>query len=225
MIAVGILGRCAQTGSLGYAVLGDRRAIGAFAPGLVKGVGVALCLGVLNPLYRDWMLKGLSLGLTPDETIIAARANDRHELHRQAIVLDHDGIGAARTGKKVVQRASHYVEQDLAVAGCGLRSSKPVEEIVRVFQTTSDLPLGNRLVGALEMAVLSGAELSGEPQSAAIKTTSQGNDARALDFRVDSHKDAVAELRRIFDGVTQQKKKVEEPTKSMDHVRPIHAAY
>lgn len=225
MIAVGLLGRCAQTGSLGYAVLADRRAIGAFAPALEKSVGAALCFGVLNPLYRDWMLKGLTLGLTPDEAIIAARSHDRHELHRQAIILDHDGIAAARTGKKVVRRASHYVEQDLAVAGCGLRSSKPVEEIVRVFQSTRDLPLGNRLVGALEMAVLSGAELSGEPQSAAVKTTSPNGDIPPLDFRVDSHKDAVAELRRIFDGVTQKKKKAQKPAKSMDHVRPIHAAY
>ncbi len=195
-----IIAQCPHTKALGVATVSDRRAIGAFSMAIRPEIGGCVIQGVLNPLYQGWILAELARGLTPDEAILAIRLRDQKHAHRQILAISADGIATVRTGRNAPSRSADYIGQGFAVAGSGLRDIRPVEEIVRSFNQTIEttLPLGNRLLGALEMAQLSGGGIKGEPQSAALLIW-RTVDAPATDLRVDCHRDSVSELRRLYD--------------------------
>lgn len=200
MLTLSLLAKCDYSGQIGAITFSDRRAGGAFIPAIRPGVGACAVQGAPNPAYHKTLLGLMEKGLTPEEAVLAVLARDRHAAHRQILALDAFGVYSVRTGKKVSKRTGQKMAPGYCVAGTGLPNTEMLDSIAHNMETTarSDLPLGNRLLGALEEARIQGLEMRGEPQSAAILIYGD-EDYAATDLRVDSARDAIMRLRHLYD--------------------------
>lgn len=200
MLNLALLAHCPRTRNIGGLAYADRRAIGSRLLRVHPGQGVAACLGIINPLHFDWCFSVLQKNSTPEEALITSRLKDPQVQHRQLLLIDREGISAARTGKKVPAQADQISGPHFAAGGTGLKSADTVTALVGGFleTTDTDLPLENRLLGALEAAELHGINLRSEPQSASLVV--YGRESYPLvDLRVDCSDRPIRELRRLVD--------------------------
>lgn len=200
MLNLALIAHCPRTGNIGGLAYADRRAIGSRLMRVHHSEGVAACLGIPNPLHFDWCFKALQKNITPEEALITSRLKDPKVQHRQLLLIDREGIAAVRTGKKVPAQFDQMSGPDFAAGGTGLKKADTVKALVTGFLDTqdTDLPLENRLLGALEAAELHGVMLKSEPQSASLIV--YGRESYPLvDLRVDCSDRPIKELRRLVD--------------------------
>lgn len=200
MLNLALIAHCPKTGNIGGLAYADRRAIGSRMLRVHHAEGVAACLGVINPLHFDWCFRALQKNITPEEALITSRLKDPEVQYRQLLLIDREGISAVRTGKKVPAQSDQIAGPNFAAGGTGLRQADTVAALVEGFLETADseLPLENRLLGALEAAELHGVTLKSEPQSASIIV--YGKESYPLvDLRVDCSARPIKELRRLVD--------------------------
>lgn len=208
MFNLAAVAHCEKTGNIGALAFGNRRAIGARLIRVYPRLGVAASLGVPNPMHLDWAFKALQKKITPEEALITTLAKDGERDWRQVMLIDREGLAAARTGKKAPFRSAHFVEPHFAAGGTGLQSEETLAALVRGFQQTrsSDLPLENRLIGALEEAALSGTLPRSAPQSAALVV--YGDESWPLiDLRADDGDRPIRDLRRLLDRFHEETRK------------------
>lgn len=200
MLNLALIAHCPRTGNIGGLAYADRRAIGSRLLRVHHGEGVAACLGITNPLHFDWCFKALQKNITPEEALITSRLKDPEVQYRQLLLIDREGIAAVRTGKKVPAQADQVAGHNFAAGGTGLKRADTVSALVEGFLETgdTDLPLENRLLGALEAAELHGINLRTEPQSASIVVYGQES-YPLVDLRVDCSDRPIKELRRLVD--------------------------
>ena len=116
---------------------------------------------------------------------------------RQVGVVDRDGGSAAFTGADTDAWAGHRTGPNYSVQGNMLVGEDTAAAMEAAFVAGEDMPLGERLLLALEAGQAAGGDRRGR-QSAAVIV--RGPEAFPLvDLRVDEHSDPVAELRRIFE--------------------------
>lgn len=200
MLNLALIAHCEKTRNIGAMAYGDRRAIGSRLIRVHPTWGVAASLGVVNPLHLDWCFKALQKKITPEEALITSLNKDPEAQFRQVLLIDREGISAARTGKRAPVRSSHYSGPHYAAGGTGLKTTGAIKAMVSGFLQTkaSDLPLENRLLGALEEAELQGACVRSEPQSASLIVFGQES-YPLVDLRIDCSDRPIKAMRRLVD--------------------------
>lgn len=200
MALLTILARCQRSGQLGLATYADRRAIAGRQGRLRPGVGVCAAQGAFNPRHEKWALDLLALGITPREALISSCLKDKFSEHRQILLLSASGETDIHEGSKRPKRAATASGPNFVLGGSGMPYLEPVSaaHIFLEDPRHSDIPLGSRLLGALEAAKLDGLPMRGEAQSACLKVLG-GNGQMLFDLRVDAGPTPILDLRHLLD--------------------------
>ncbi len=198
-----IIGRDPATGELGIAVHSKTIAVGSRVRGGKGGVAVFAHQSGSNPMYSDVGVKLLEAGMTPQQALdYMVRADDGRN-QRQVAILDIQGRTAAYTSPTITDWKGHKCGINYCAQGNTLAGPEVVENMARSFESSTG-PLAERLLDALEAGQRGGGDKRGVESAGLMilkPLTIAGYGDRALDLRVDEHKDPFGELRRILNAV------------------------
>jgi uncharacterized Ntn-hydrolase superfamily protein len=201
-----ILARDPLTGEYGVAAASHAPLIGMNLEFLDSDAGGVVVLGGPYLEINEKASIALRDGLSPGRAIAVALAADPDKESRQVLALSPAG-SAAFTGKKLAKHAEHKAGEYFVAAGHRLASDGVISAMAEAF-ASSDGPLADRLLGALQAGKAGGGEEGGE-HSAALLVVGPGakfaTRDRLVDLRIDFvPEDAVAalvELRARVDSV------------------------
>ncbi|WP_312222527.1 DUF1028 domain-containing protein [Rhizobium rhizoryzae] len=212
-----IVARDPETGHLGIAVASRFFAVGCAVPYIRGGIGAVATQAFVSPLYGTDGLKMLGEGKSPDEIIRLVTERDDGAEQRQMHLIDASGRNAAFTGSKCIDWAGHLVENNVSVAGNMLVGPQVIEETLRAYQESSNLPFAERLLAAMEAGEAAGGDKRGKQSAALVIYRDQ--DYAWLNIHADDHGDPLAELRRLYAVAQERYIHVAEtmPTRSNPH--------
>ena len=187
----------------GCAVQSKYFAVGSVVPWARAEVGAVATQAAGVAAYGPELLALLEQGLSPEEALERALADDPERETRQLGVVAADGRSASHTGSECLAWAGHRTGDGYAVQGNILAGEAVVAEMERAFLETRG-SLAERLVSALEAGQAAGGDSRGQ-QSAAIVVERAGAAAesrervdRVCELRVEDHPTPIAELRRLL---------------------------
>lgn len=212
-----IVARDPETGHLGIAVASRFFAVGCAVPYIRGGIGAVATQAFVSPLYGTDGLKMLGEGKSPDEIIRLVTERDDGAEQRQMHLIDASGRNAAFTGSKCIDWGGHLVENNVSVAGNMLVGPQVIEETLRAYQESSNLPFAERLLAAMEAGEAAGGDKRGKQSAALVIYRDQ--DYAWLNIRADDHGDPLTELRRLYAVAQERYIHVAEtmPTRSNPH--------
>ncbi|MGZ4243409.1 MAG: DUF1028 domain-containing protein [Solirubrobacteraceae bacterium] len=191
-----LLGRCGRTGRLGMVVSSSSPAVAARCAWARSAVGVAASQNVTDPRLGPALLDALERVGDPqaalDEVVSVAPGIE----HRQLLVLDASGAGAAYSGSRTLGTHGHRIGDGCAAGGNLLSAEDVLDAMTETFMGAADRDLGDRLITVLSAALDAGGE-AGPVHSAGLLMI--GDVAWPVaDLRVDWHDEPVAELERVW---------------------------
>jgi len=196
-----VIGHCPRTHQIGIAVATYSIAFGSFTQGVHNAFGVVMSQAngrrANAPLAQSLLQQGLS-----SRSVLATLVqNDTHESHRQIAVMTRDGVGVVHTGARVQGWAGDKTGAHYSVFGNVLAGEHVLKAMEATFNESPARPLVERLICALE----SGRDAGGQafkdrklPERSACVIVMDRKTYAAWDLRVDLHKTAVEELRRLY---------------------------
>lgn len=189
------------TGEVGVAVASRFFAVGSVVPFARAGVGAVATQASANTTYGPGALELLAHGTTPSEALAILTRADEGAGRRQAGVVAASGASATYTGPECNAWAGGRSGPGYAVQGNILTGEPVVAEMERAFLASAGKPLAERLYAALVAGDAAGGDSRGR-QSAVLLVSRAGGgygafDDRAIDIRVDDHKDPIVELGRL----------------------------
>ncbi|QIK66092.1 DUF1028 domain-containing protein [Nocardioides sp. HDW12B] len=199
-----IVARSADGSAWGVAVASKFLGVGSAVPAAVAGVGAVATQASANVAFKPVGLSLMDEGATAAVALERMLADDEDRDHRQVGIIDVDGHAASYTGTACLDWAGGIVDTDVAVQGNILVGPEVVEAMLEAWRSSDEtLPLGRRLLDALQAGDAAGGDRRGR-QSAALFVVSEGagydgGDDVAVDLRVDDHTDPCAELARLVD--------------------------
>jgi uncharacterized Ntn-hydrolase superfamily protein len=171
-------------------------AVGALCPLAGAGVGAVCSQALPNPALRQRALALLCEGIAAPAAVAMVMAMDVGRDHRQLHLVDRHGRTAAFTGGACIDWCGHRAAESVSVAGNMLAGAAVVEATLETWLATTELPLVERLLAALDAGEAAGGDKRGR-QSAALLV--QGHEPYSrLDMRVDDHPTPLEELRRLY---------------------------
>lgn len=196
-----IVARDPNTGEMGVAVQSHWFSVGSIVSWGKAGVGVVATQSFVNPSFGQRGLEMLKQGMTAQEVVDLLIALDEGRDFRQLAIVDAKGNSAAYTGSKCIPEAGHIIGDNYCVQANLMLSNLVWSEMSKAFES-SDGPLAERLISALEAAQNVGGDIRGQ-QSAAIlvvKGQSTGKlwEDRYIDLRVEDHPEPVKEIKRLM---------------------------
>lgn len=196
-----IVARDPETGEMGVAVQSHWFSVGSIVSWGEAGVGVIATQSFVNPSFGQRGLEMLKQGMTAQEVVDLLIASDEGRDFRQLAIVDAKGNSAAYTGSKCIPEAGHIVGDNYSVQANLMLSNLVWSEMSKAFEST-DGPLAERLVAALEAAENVGGDIRGK-QSAAIlvvkgEATGKLWEDRYIDLRVEDHPDPISEIKRLL---------------------------
>lgn len=196
-----IVARDPKTGEMGVAVQSHWFSVGSIVSWGEAGVGVIATQSFVNPSFGQRGLEMLKQGMTAQEVVDLLIASDEGRDFRQLAIVDAKGNSAAYTGSKCIPEAGHIVGDNYCVEANLMLSNLVWSEMSKAFES-SDGPLAERLVAALEAAQNVGGDIRGQ-QSAAIlivkgEATGKLWEDRYIDLRVEDHPEPVKEIKRLL---------------------------
>ncbi len=206
------------TGESGVAVTTRRPCVGNAVSWVRPGVGAVATQGRTRLEYGNDLLDLLERGVAPREAMDRVVAADEGREHRQVGVIDMSGRTAQWTGSEqyraeaqgdwVAMRSGlHYAVQGNSLVGTHL-----VDAVAEAFEHSDGKQrhLADRLIEAIHAGqVLGGDGRHGETQSAAVLVAdprpgmSRRPDKVGVDINVCEHPEPVAEMRRIYDTISE----------------------
>jgi uncharacterized Ntn-hydrolase superfamily protein len=201
-----------RTGETGVAVTTRVPCVGNGVPWLRAGVGAVATQASTRTEYGDELLDLLAQGLSPDEALRRAVAADEGAARRQVGVVDKSGRTAQHTGAEASPWAGHRAGLNYATQGNLLVGPEVLGAVARVFEAGEGTPrhLADRLIEALAAGQAFGGDArKGRTQSAAVIVTdprpgrSRRADGVTANINVCEHPEPVAELRRIYETISQ----------------------
>ena len=203
-----IVARDAATGDLGVAVSTRAPAVGGAVPWARAGVGAVATQAFTNPEFGPKGLVLLEQGMAPGAALAKLLAEDDRPEQRQIGIIDAKGAAASHTGRETIPYAGAIEGVGFTVQGNLLVGRETLEAMAASFKGTEGkaLPLAERLLRALEAGQAAGGDRRGRRSAALLVVTSdpERRHERSQNLRVDDHEDPVAELRRIYDAVTER---------------------
>ena len=200
------------TGESGVAVTTRVPCVGNGVPWVRAGVGAVATQAFTRTLYGQELLDLLADGWSPDSALAQRLAADTLAERRQVGVVSLDGSSAQHTGTGTSGWAGHRAGPNYAVQGNLLVGPEVIDAVAASFESTEGSPrhLADRLIEALLAGQGAGGDArKGRLQSAAVVVAdprpgrSRRPDGQTAHINVCEHPTPVAELRRIYDAVSQ----------------------
>jgi uncharacterized Ntn-hydrolase superfamily protein len=206
------------TGESGVAVTTRRPCVGNAVTWVRAGVGAVATQGRTRLEYGNDLLDLLEQGVAPKDAMDRVVAADAGREHRQAGVIDLQGRTAQWTGKDQYGAEAQgdwvgmHKGANYAVQGNSLVGPYIVDAVAKAFEqsTGANRHLADRLIEAIQAGqVLGGDHKHGETQSAAVLVAdprpgmSFRPDKITVDISVCEHPRPVAEMRRIYDTISE----------------------
>ena len=185
-----------KTGAFAVAVATKAFAVGASCPFVRAGVGAVSTQSMTNRYLGPAVLDGLARGLAPAAAIEGALAGDEGRGIRQVHAVDRFGRSAAWTGRNCVDWCGSVSADGAGIAGNMLAGEPTIVQTLRVWNTSDDLPMPERLMLAMEAGEAAGGDRRGKQSAAMVMVTTE--DFPDLSLRVDDHPEPLGELRRLL---------------------------
>jgi uncharacterized Ntn-hydrolase superfamily protein len=185
-----------STGELGMGV--QSKAFGAGNRALTAKGGVAIVAhqASANPMYGPMAIELIERGYSPEEALDQLVRGDEGRDRRQNAIIDIEGRTAAWTGPSTSDWKGHHCGIDYCAQGNILAGPEVVDAMVASFES-SDGPLAERLMDALDAAQAAGGDARGM-QSGAIHVVAPrvrgGFSDRVVDIRVDDHREEMIRM-------------------------------
>ena len=201
-----------ETGESGVAVTTRVACVGNGVPWVRASVGAVATQASTRVEYGYELLDLIESGLSADEALTRAVAADSLSHRRQIGVISLDGTRAQHTGSGTSAWAGQREGPNYVTQGNTLVGPEVLEAVARSFQSTegSGRHLSDRLIEALGAGQAAGGDRrDGRLQSAAVIVADPrpGNSRRpdriTANINVCEHPTPVAELRRIWDSISQ----------------------
>ena len=201
-----------RTGETGVAVTTRVPCVGGGVPWVRKGVGAVATQANTRTEYGNELLDALQRGETPADALKKLLAADTGAASRQIGVIDIKGRSAQHTGTGPQQWAGHRAGTNYVTQGNILVGPEVLAAVAKSFESTEGQPrhLADRLIDAIAAGhALGGDKRHGLRQSAAVIVAdprpgrSRRTDGITANISVCENAEPVAELRRIYDAVSQ----------------------
>ncbi|HEY4138860.1 MAG TPA: DUF1028 domain-containing protein [Casimicrobiaceae bacterium] len=201
-----------RTGEVGAAVTTRVPCVGNGVPWVRKGVGAVATQANTRTEYGNELLDALANGEAPDAALKRLLAADSAASSRQIGVIDIHGRTAQYTGTgpqdwKGNRSGKNYVTQGNVLVG-----PQVLEAVAKSFEESegSNRHLADRLIAAIAAGhALGGDQRHGLRQSAAVIVAdarpgmSRRTDGVTANISVCENPEPVAEMRRIYDAISQ----------------------
>lgn len=201
-----------RTGEVGVAVTTRVPCVGNGVPWVRVGVGAVATQSNTRTEYGNELLDALARGDVPAEVLKRLLAADSGAATRQIGVIDSKGRTAQHTGSSAQAWAGHRTGPNYATQGNILVGPQVLEAVAKSFEASEGQPrhLADRLIDAIAAGhALGGDSRHGLRQSAAVVVAdprpgrSRRTDGQTANINVCEHEHPVAELRRIYNTVSQ----------------------
>jgi uncharacterized Ntn-hydrolase superfamily protein len=176
------------------------------------GVGAVATQANTRTDYGNGLLDLLASGLSPDSALRRLLAADTAAASRQVGVISVDGRSATYTGTGTTQWAGGRQGKNYVTQGNLLVSGATIDAVANSFEASEGAPrhLADRLIDAIAAGHAAGGDArKGRSQSAAVVVADpRPNRSRRPDritafINVCEHPEPVAELRRIYNTISQ----------------------
>jgi uncharacterized Ntn-hydrolase superfamily protein len=200
------------TGEVGVAVTTRVPCVGNAVPHVRAGVGAVATQATTRVEYGPQLLALLERGVAPEEALRQALAGDTLEARRQVGVIGRDGRSAQHTGTGTTAWAGHRAGRNFVTQGNLLVGPAVLDSVAAAFEASasSGRHLADRLIDALAAGQAAGGDArKGRAQSAAVVVAdprpgrSRRPDGTTADINVCEHAEPVAELRRIYNTISE----------------------
>jgi len=196
-----IVARDESTGEIGAGVQSHWFSVGTVVPWALAGVGAVVTQSFTNPAFGPEGLRRLSEGSTPKEAVEGMVSKDDGRDFRQLAVMDIQGRSFAHTGRKCVAEAGHISGKNFSVQANMMLRNTVWGAMAEAFETSNG-PLADRIVAAMQAAEAEGGDARGRQSAALVvvksKSTWEVWKDRLVDLRVDDHRDPLKELARLL---------------------------
>jgi uncharacterized Ntn-hydrolase superfamily protein len=153
-----ISARCVRSGEFGIAVSSSSPCVAARCAHARAGVGVVASQNITDPTLGPKGLDLMASGLSAADALARLRANADHIEFRQLALVDTGGGTACFSGARTLGMHRTVEGPGVAAAGNLLASPEVPVRMVAAFLAAADLPLGERLVRAMQAGVAAGGE-------------------------------------------------------------------
>src|ERR1700737_4704910 len=168
-----IVARDKETGELGVAVQSHYFQVGPVVPWALAGVGAVATQSHVNHSYGPLGLDLMQAGYSAEQALAAVTAGDPQANVRQCAMVDAAGNVAAHTGSKCIPAAGHLTGDGFSVQA-NLMEKDTVWAAMADAYTTTDAPLAERMMAALDAAEAEGGDIRGQQSAAMLVVTATG---------------------------------------------------
>lgn len=200
------------TGESGVAVTTRVPCVGNGVPWVRAGVGAVATQSWTRVEYGPELLDMLAGGMSAEQALRTAVAADSQAERRQVGVIGLAGGSAAFTGDEAMAWAGQRSGPDYVTQGNILVGPEVLDAVAQTFEASagSDRHLADRLIEALAAGQRQGGDArKGRLQSAAVVVAdprperSRRPDGITVNINICEHPQPVAELRRVYDTISQ----------------------
>jgi uncharacterized Ntn-hydrolase superfamily protein len=198
-----IAGRCSRTGMFGIAISTSSIAVAARCPWARAGVGAVSTQNVTDPRLGPKGLDLLEQGFSAPDAMKQLMAHAPHKEYRQVTMIDTEGRTALWSGANVLGTHGVAEGKNCVAAGNLLQNSGVPRAMVKAFEAETEMTLPERLLIALEEAVVAGGE-QGPVHSAALLVVEKQPWA-LVDLRVDwADENPIGGVRKLWEAYRPQ---------------------
>jgi uncharacterized Ntn-hydrolase superfamily protein len=200
-VTYSIVAKDQETGEFGVAVQSHYFQVSPAVPWALAGVGAVATQSRVNVSYGPLGLELLQAGLTADQALKALTAGDPLAEVRQCAIVDANGGVAVHTGAKCIPAAGHHVGDGFSCQANLMEKDTVWAAMAQAF-TSTDAPLAERMMAALEAAEAEGGDIRGKQSAAMLVVTGSPTgrfwEDRIIDLRVEDAPEPLPELRRLL---------------------------
>jgi uncharacterized Ntn-hydrolase superfamily protein len=200
-VTYSIVARDHETGELGTAVQSHYFQVSPAVPWALAGVGAVATQSQVNVSFGPLGLELLQAGFTAEQALKALTSGDPRAEVRQCAIVDAKGGVAAHTGSKCVPAAGHHIGAGFSCQANLMEKDTVWAAMAHAF-TSTDAPLAERMMAALEAAEAEGGDIRGKQSAAMLVVTGSPTgrfwEDRIIDLRVEDAPDPLPELRRLL---------------------------
>ena len=201
-----------ETRESGVAVTTRVACVGNAVPWVRAGVGAVATQASTRVEYGTELLDFIESGMDADEALSTAVAGDTMSARRQVGVISLDGTKAQHTGTGPSYWAGHREGPNYVTQGNILVGPEVLAAVAESFESSegTERHLSDRLIEALMAGQIAGGDKrDGRLQSAAVIVAdprpgnSRRQDQVTANINVCEHPTPIAELRRIYNSISQ----------------------
>src|SRR5437867_1837949 len=196
-----IVARDKDTGELGVAVQSHYFQVGPVVPWAIAGVGAVATQSMVNVSFGPLGLDYLKAGYTAEQALKALLAAASEPPSRRVSVVDASGGVATQTGARCIPAAGDRTGDGFSVQA-NLMEKDTVWDAMFEAYTSTQGPLPERMLAALEAAEAEGGDIRGRQSAAMLVVTGAPTgrswEDRVIELRVEDAPDPNSELRRLL---------------------------